>query len=200
MERARDHLCHRYLNHLYRELTPYSYAESYKKKDLAATQGEILYDSINKLLASISLGEEDVFFDLGSGTGRVTAQVFLKSPVRQACGIEFIPELHAQSLRIARQIETQLPEFYLKERKLRFIEGNFLETPFSEATVVLMNSVCFSQQTLAQVAVLIDSNPQIHSLLSLRPLPGIRRLRFVKTLRTECTWDTALCYLYQAPA
>lgn len=200
MDRTLDHCCQDYLHHLYQAPRSYSYAESYKKNDLAATQGEILYDSMNKLLSCLSLNEQDVFFDLGSGSGRVTAQVFLKSRVREACGIEFIPELHALSLNIARQMESELPEFYEKERKLRFIQGNFLQIPFTEATVVLMNSVCFNQTTLRQVAVLIDGNPNIHSLLSLRPLPGLQRLRFVKTLRTECTWDTALCYLYQAPA
>lgn len=196
MDHGLDHLCQRYLNHLYQALTPYSFAASYKKKDLAATQGEILHHSLDKLLSELSLEERDVFFDLGAGTGRVTAQVFLKTGVQAACGIEFIPELHEHSLRIAQQMERDLPEFYGKGRKLNFFLGNFLEIPFTQATVVLMNSVCFSQQTLAQVAPLIDANPNIHTALSLRPLPGLKRLPFVKAIATECSWDTALCYLY----
>lgn len=193
-----DQLCQQYLNLLYQTDEAYSYAESYKKKDLSATQGEILYGSINKFISALPLSDQDVFFDLGSGTGRITTQIFLKTPVKEACGIEFVPELHEKSLQIAQRVQRELPEFYADKRKLSFIEGNFLETSFAPATVVLINSVCFSQQTLRQVGELIEKNINIHSLLSLRPIPKLQRLRFIKTLDAECTWDSTLCYLYQS--
>ncbi len=197
MRQEPDQICQSYLSRLYQSAHPYADAEKYKKQDLSATQGEILYGSVNKLLSELRLSAEDVFYDLGSGTGRVTAQVFLNTVVKEACGIELIPELYQKSQEIAAQIQKELPEFYGPERKLHFIQGDFLEISFERATVVFINSVCFNQQTLFALGKLIDGNQNIHTLLSLRPLPQLQGLRFIKTSLAEGNWDSALCYFYK---
>lgn len=189
-------LCQHYLNYLYQSFNPCKEIEAYKEKDLSATQGEILYGSINELLSEISLNQDDIFYDLGSGMGKVTLQVFLKTPVKEACGIEFIPSLYEQSIKIGAKVKQDLPEFYVDDRKLRFIQGDFLETSFDSATVVFINSICFNQKTLLSLGRIIDQNSRIHTLLSLRPLPTIKRLRFVKIKMAEGSWDSALCYFY----
>ncbi len=47
-----------------------------KRKKFAYTQGEINPISIKKILAKMNLTSEDHFVDLGSGRGRLVAQVF----------------------------------------------------------------------------------------------------------------------------
>jgi len=196
MQLNRDQLCRLYLKQLYHNFQP-APITSPPTQDLAATQGEILPESLDRLLGVLPLRAQDIFYDLGSGTGQVTLQVFLKTPVGAAYGIEWLPALHQQSLRLAQQLEQDLPEFYAEGRELHFIQGNFLEIPLAAATVILMNSVCFSQDTLLEISRVINNSPKLHSLLSLRPLPALEKWRCVTTISTECSWDTALCYLYQ---
>jgi hypothetical protein len=165
--------------------------------DSGATQGEIISHSVNKLIANISLTNQDIFFDLGSGNGKIVAQFFLKTPVREAHGIEFLPELYQSSVLLAQQTQQNFPEFYNDERKLQFTLGSFLETSFNSATVILINSVCFSQTTLTCVGEIIEKNFNIHTVMSTRPIPNLKRLIFVKTISIECSWDSALCYIYK---
>lgn len=188
-------LCQQYINILYKNILR---RLDRQNKNIAETYGEVLYSSVDKLITTLAMTEQDAFFDLGSGLGKLTIQVFLKSAVKEACGIEIIPELYQHSLRVAHKIQNDLPEFYAGQRKLTFLLGSFLDISLAQATIVFIGSPCFSQKILYPLGNKINSTSSIHTVLSLRPIPNLKRLVFVKTLRLECSWDTALCYVYRA--
>jgi hypothetical protein len=192
-----DALCQQYLTILYSNQRQKS-TKSVPKSQISATYGEILYQSVNQLITSLSLTEQDVFVDLGSGKGQIVVQVFLKSLVKAAYGIEFLPDLHATALAIGERIQHDLPDFFHGPRNLGFLLGSFLDTSFATATVVLINSTCFPQILLNQLGLIIEKTPSIHTVLSLRPIHTLQRLVFLKALRIECSWDSALCYFYGA--
>src|SRR5262245_5708685 len=88
-----NRVCQQYLNILYHNI--YGHRLNHRQnKSISETYGEILYPSIDKLLTELSLTEQDVFLDFGSGLGKVVIQVFLRSEVKESCGIEIIPELY----------------------------------------------------------------------------------------------------------
>lgn len=191
-----DTLCQYYLNIIYHNTNGPRAGENYKINNIAITYGEILYPSIDKLLSAISLTEQDVFVDLGSGLGKFVLQVFLKTAVKEARGIELVPDLHQQALAATQRVQQDLPDFYAEGRKLTFLLGSFLEIPLTQATAVLISSPCFSPKILDTLGKIIDSTPSIHSVLTFRPISTLQRLSFKKSIRIECSWDSALCYLY----
>lgn len=188
-------LCNDYLDILYHDSHD---VQAINTADLAETPGEILFPGISKLLSLIQMKQDDVFVDLGSGMGKVVIQVFLLSVVREALGIEIVPGFHARAVQTAERVRRELPDFFQQERKLTFIPGNFLEIPLRGATVVLINSVCFGPELVHDIGGLIEHTPSIHTVMSLRPLPGLRRLPFRRAARVECSWDSSLCYIYSA--
>lgn len=188
-----DRLCQHYLAILYHNIQLKSTAS---KNKISETYGEILYAGVDKILSVIQPSSNDVFVDYGSGLGKMVLQVFLKSSVKKAYGIEILPELHQHAMNAAHRMQHDLPEFYQNERKLTFLQGNFLEIPLTTATIAMVNSTCFTQSLLNQLGALIEKNPSIHTVLSLRPLGRLERLIFKKVFRIECSWDTALCYVY----
>jgi len=152
------------------------------------TQGEILAPSIEKLFKKIPLTPQDIFVDLGSGRGQITRQVFLQTEVKEAWGIECLEALHLEAIK----------EVPLREgRKLNFILADFLNYPLMGATVALINSVCFSQKILNPLGEIINQTETIKTVCTTRPIMTLTRLRFIKTIRVECSWDSALCYIYQ---
>lgn len=193
-----DHntLCQQYLTLLYDTLHTRGQNDNNKKHNLAETHGEILFEGVSKLLESLQMTNQDVFADLGSGLGKVVAQVFLQSPVSQAFGIEIMPELHQKAEAAASRLQTELPDFYEGSRQLNFLQGSFLETSFAHATVVFVNPICFDQNLLIPIGDIINQTSGIRAVVSLRPIGNLERLRFKKTIRIECSWDTALAYLY----
>lgn len=190
-----NQLCQHYLDILYEGAV--GHCEREKNNNMAETYGEILYPSVDKLLSKIQLSNEDVFVDLGSGLGKLALQVFLKSHVKEVCGIEIVPELHVQALKAALRVQSELPGFYQGDRKLTFLCDDFLEISLATATVVLICSPCFSQDIVYSLGEKINNTPSIRTVLALRPMPTLRHLSFKKTIRLECSWDTALCYVYE---
>jgi hypothetical protein len=185
-------VCDDYLNFIYQDIKANQIHAD--KKNISETYGEILFSGVNQLLSSVNLTERDVFFDLGSGLGKLVLQVFMLSPAREVCGIELIPELHQQANLMADRTKRELPWFYTNGRQLRLMQGSFLSVSFSGATVVLISSPCFSPDLLCQLASIIDQTPTIHTVLTMRPLPMLERFVFKRAIRIHCSWDVALCY------
>ncbi len=191
-----DTLCQHYLNILYSEVEKKRVTSASSKKNIVETYGEILYQSVNKLISAIQLTENDIFVDLGSGMGKIVIQFFLKSMIKAAYGIELLPHLHQNAVEAAKTLQHDLPCFYNGTRQLIFLLGSFLDTPFKTATIVLITSTCFTQSLLNELGIIIENTPSIHTVLCLHPIRTLQRLVFKKVIRIECSWDTALCYIY----
>lgn len=192
-------LCQQYLNIVYSECQlKRPKINQNKSSHMVETYGEILYSSVNKLLSIVPPKQEDVFFDLGSGIGRVVAQVFLQTPVKAAYGIEISPALCQQATLAMARIEQELPQFYQDNRTIKILCGDFLKIPLCGATIVLIISTCFTQDILFELGKIINHTSTIHSVFSLRPIATLERLSFRKVIQVECSWDSALCYLYSS--
>ncbi len=194
-----DALCQHYLTILYSDEPPKQGTVTLSQNLIGETYGEILYPSINKLISSITLTEQDVFVDLGSGKGQVVIQLFLNSLVKEAYGIELLPKLHDSALAAAKRLRSELPDFFHETRKIHFLSGSFLDISFATATVAFINSTCFTQSLVNELGLIIENTPSIHTVLSLRPMGTLKRLVFKTAIRIECSWDSALCYIYTRP-
>jgi SAM-dependent methyltransferase len=188
-------LCQQYLNIVYHDAAECSTNNLSAQHKIVETSGEILFAGVSRLLTYLKAS--DAFLDLGSGAGKVVTQVFLNSAVKAARGIELIPDLDRRAQFAAASIQRDLPEFYEQGRELNFKQGDFLDYSINDASVVLINSVCFSQALLLAIGKLLNTSPHVHTVLTLRPIANLTQVFFKKTLRIECSWDTALCYVYQ---
>ncbi len=83
---------------------------------------------VNKMLDMAKLTANDILFDLGSGDGR-TVIAGAKRGARST-GVEFNPKMVALSRRIAQQEGVG--------SKARFVQGDFFETDWSKATVLML--------------------------------------------------------------
>lgn len=192
MNKHTDLLCQKYLNILYHQVISY-----YKPTNIAETSGEILYESINKLIPIMRLKEHDVFVDLGSANGKIVSQIFLTTPVKASIGIEIVPELHNAAMRVSQQIKNDLPYFYENNRDMTFIQGDFLNKSLDGMTVAIINATCFPPSLLNELGKIINNTTTIRLVLSLRPLATLGRLVCKRVIPIECSWDSTLCYCYE---
>ena len=103
-----------------------------------AIYGEILESGISTILSKLILTPDDLFLDLGSGTGRVVLQVYLEKGV-SSCGIEFIEKRH----KIAEKSLVDL-QAKVNQPLVLFIQGDFFTMDWSEATIIFMCNTCFT--------------------------------------------------------
>ncbi len=106
------------------------------------TYGEITVTSLARLLDYLQLTPDDVFYDLGSGIGKVVLQVAMTCDIRRVVGIEMAPGRHRAATEILARARG---ENLLQVRDCELIQGNFLERSLADATVIYSCSTAFSE-------------------------------------------------------
>jgi tRNA G46 methylase TrmB len=76
-------------------------------KGCSPVYGEILIPSLKTLLDDLNIKPTDVFYDLGSGTGKVTIQAYLDYPFKKAVGIELAPTRCNHSIDAKKELAAQ---------------------------------------------------------------------------------------------
>lgn len=199
-----DAINEEYMTALYQGLSGFiSYKPGEKeagvKEKIYFTYGEILYSSVNTIIDYMQVTEKDVFYDLGSGIGKVPLHFFLKTPVKRAFGVEASKLRHEQALKIYQQMHNEFPELFENGRVLGCEQKNFLDINLQDATIIYTCSTCFSEELLIDIARLLDACPKLRCVVSLKELP-LSVLTLDKILEIECTWDKTKCYAYRVKA
>ena len=101
--------------------------------------GEITMKGVDLLVKKFitHFNDETVFFDLGSGLGKMVSHIGLKYKVKKSVGIEYSKERYNGSLHIKEK-------FFPTENNIIFINDNFMDTDISDATVIYIDNLVMS--------------------------------------------------------
>jgi SAM-dependent methyltransferase len=104
--------------------------------------GELPFQTFKSIIEKINPKADGTFFDLGSGTGRVTLEALLITNFKKIVGIELLDGLHNKALEIKEKFENLIaPSIaeHVKNRKLELIKGDLFTQDYSTADFILMN-------------------------------------------------------------
>jgi SAM-dependent methyltransferase len=189
---------------LYSGVPAYEIAQSEKqrmgKQDASTTYGEIVPQAFYEVLSAVSPREGEVFYDLGSGTGKATLLAALTFPFSRSVGIELLPGLGDAAREVLRQFDTQVrpqlgPEY--QQRKIEFIDGDFLQADLSQADIVFAHGTCYPSEVIDGLG---------RKLSELRPGARVAfvghtfdtpELGFLRMMKMKTDWGSALAALYE---
>jgi len=173
---------------------PYNNINKFKNKnDVVATYGEILPAGVCKIINNISIDENDVFFDLGCGCGKVVTQFYYQTCVKSSNGVEFSTTRFSQAKKIKEEI---------KERdRLNFYRFNFLNKnlDLSHGTIFYSASTCFSENTMLKIWNKISNNENLNAIIALTSFPencDFSKVKKTKTIKVPCSWSTSDAIIY----
>jgi precorrin-6B methylase 2 len=159
----------------------------------APTYGEITFESLKRLTDDLKLCKDDVFYDLGSGVGKVVVQVFLDSPIKKAVGIELSITRCDHAKKVLQKLQTKL-----KDRTLEFHHQNIADASLSDATVVFMCSTCYSDDLMKKMTDKLALVKKGLRVITLKRLPQHTSFKLVKTYTLAMTWSTnASVHVYE---
>jgi precorrin-6B methylase 2 len=196
-----------FLNQQYRNADGgYVISDSDKKtiKDAGSdpTYGEITPEGVAMLISHLSITDKDVFYDLGSGLGKMVLQMYTTTPVAKAVGVELSQDRFNQSKEALEQLQTK--NLINKGRILDFINKNILDVPLADATIIYISSTCFSDDFLKKITEKIATEVPASTFLrviSLRTLPAVasdRGLIHTATYTIPMTWSSkVMAYVYE---
>lgn len=167
----------------------------YTKK--TSTYGEIPYDSLQIILDNEHIGPNAVFYDLGSGAGKVAIGAFLNTPAKKVVGIELSPSRCAAADAMFKKFK-QTNEYQVRRkngkmrRSIELRKGDFLKANLDDATIIYMCSTCFPPELLTK---LVEKFEKINKLglrvITLKELPDHEQhgFRFERCYSLPMSWS-----------
>lgn len=161
---------------------------------------------------AVHLGPEDVFYDLGSGFGRLVAEAAVVGGARKAVGVELSKDRHdlacAGIRNVAKSLKGASPD-KPTSRHLQARLGNVVDADVSDATVVYVACTCFRSELIAEIGSHLSKQlPKGARVATLRKFPSkqgrlgaskdLKRLAFVGSTKAEMSWGVQTIYLYHA--
>ena len=115
--------------------------------------GEIDFLSFYTILERTSPSNQDVFYDLGSGSGKAALSAALFFNVNKSVGVELLPPLYEQSNTLLKKAiqrfqQKDIEKIYLPQMdRIQFINDSFLHYDFGDADIIYVAATCLTDTT-----------------------------------------------------
>lgn len=106
--------------------------------------GEIKISSFCDILDFINLNENDIFYDLGSGSGKAVLAAYLYKNPQKAIGIEYIPDL----VEVAKKSLKKLEEKLSSNLNIEFINADMRNYDFSNGTCFFIHATTWQEDLM----------------------------------------------------
>jgi hypothetical protein len=161
-----------------------------------STYGEVKYNSIESLIKELIITDQDVFYDLGSGTGKIVMQFFMNTPVKYAFGVEYFPERSYNAEIALKRLYKSHPEILDNNRIISYQIQNIKDIHYLDnATIVFLCSTCYPVELLGYVYEKLKDSDKIRYIITHKEYPDFaRKLPNKKTIQLPCTWSNNLTW------
>ncbi|KAL6065290.1 Histone-lysine N-methyltransferase, H3 lysine-79 specific [Balamuthia mandrillaris] len=134
----------------------------------AHVYGEITPGSVDRIMAKVQLNSKDIFYDLGSGVGKVVIQIGLESPVKKSIGLELSHTRYERAREALSRLKYHPTKHFSKKdlAKVDFREEDFGLGDWKDATVVYMCNTCYPVELIAKVVFHLRLCPNIRYVLA----------------------------------
>ncbi len=155
-------------------------------KDLKTTYGELKkigVDSLyNFMKTKININEKSVFYDIGSGNGKIVLHLSLISNFGKFVGVELDKVRYLYSKYIKTQINP--------DDKVKFINDDIRNVDFSDATFVFVNDLLFDESDVEYIVNQLKPGTHLISIADNHLTPD-------EIVELEPTWeDSTLSFKY----
>ena len=156
-----------------------------RDSDGSSTYGEIMPTGLDSLIDALDLEEDDVFYDLGSGMGKVILQLAMTTRIKRCVGVELVDSRHY----VAREVlEQARGEGLLQTEDVDFRLADMLRTPLSDATVIYTCSTAFSELFMDQLVARLARLNQGIRLATLLDLDDNPWFEVEDVVRVDVSW------------
>jgi SAM-dependent methyltransferase len=137
------------------------------------------------------------FYDLGSGTGKAVLLAYLLFPFQEVVGIELLEPLYLESQHIQSRFKGEFGALNQSDRKLQFIQGDFLKCDLSKADVVFMHSTCFPDYIWETLAPKMEKLKKGTSVVTVTKTFESKHLVHLKSKEYGMAWGRATVHFYE---
>lgn len=150
------------------------------------TYGEMTPTSVRRLAEHLALGPRDVFYDLGSGVGKVVNQIAISAPVARCVGVELSPSRVRTARKVLRHLRA---DGLVRAAQVSFRQQDILAARIRDATVVYTCSTAFPWTFLGALCDKVAGLGKPITFVSVQELVPRDDFELQATLRLDMTWQ-----------
>lgn len=152
-----EKVLHRLFKNAYGKTTSVLYRMLHWNRNKEFIYGEIDFLAFFLLLEKVKPQTNEIFYDLGSGTGKATFTAGLFFDLSKSCGVELLPPLYQQA---AQQLKKAIQwiqngdidkHFFKKIASMEFTNDNFLDYQFHDADIIYIAATCLNDDTWSKL-------------------------------------------------
>lgn len=151
----------------------------------APVYGEVGLAGAARLFRELELTADDVFFDLGSGLGRLVLHGALATAA-SFVGVELAWSRHEAALRARARL---VASGWERAASAELVCADFRARSLAHATVIYACSTAFSAELLRDLARALDSAPRLRCFIAPRLPAEPLTLRLSSWVRLDTTWE-----------
>lgn len=178
-----------YLRQFYKYVWAYTIPRkedlSIRKASSSSLYGEITFASLDKLIKYLKIGQKDVFFDLGSGIGKVVLQVAMTTKAKKVVGVELSKSRFKESIAA---LKAAAKEKWLDKHKCKILNKNILDADLSKATVIYTCSTAFPGTFMRKLAKKLAAIKKPIKIVTTQEMPENCGLTLVDKLQLDMSW------------
>ena len=130
-----------------------------READPILTYGEITPESVQYMMEMTNPQPGEVFYDLGSGTGKAVIFAAFLAPFKRAAGIELIEDLYQSASesasRYVNEVQPTLPE--KQGQEVTFVNGSMFDQDTADGDVFFTHCTCFDDPMMDQISKKLEA-------------------------------------------
>ncbi len=173
-----------------------------RESDPAFTYGEITPESIEFMLQQVQAKPGEVFYDLGSGTGKAVIFASFLGSFSKAVGIEFVDELCASAQKTLERYNAEVKPLLPLEKQMQTIEfrnADMFSQDISDADVIFTHCTCFDDDMMNRISKMCEGLKSGARVITVTK--GLTSPEFISlgTFPFRLAWgDATLCFYQRA--
>lgn len=163
----------------------------------SAVYGEITPAAAQTLIEYLDLGNKDVFYDLGSGVGRLIMHAAMESQAKRLVGVELSATRNKQAKKVFEKAKSNK---MLKCKNVEFWCADIMRRRFDDATYVYTCSTAFPERFFNKLVNRLSILKSGVVFISLNEIENKKIKHFIEIdrLRLDMSWQKrSPVYVYQ---
>lgn len=158
--------------------------------------GETNLTAFTALMSLVPLSEDSVFYDLGSGTGKLVLFMAMLFPIKKSCGIELFSSLHQAAL-LQKTRLSQHSNYVASMQKVDYIQESFLDADFKDAHIIYINSSACMGETWKSLNQKFKNLPLCHTIITTtKPLIDSSPYQLTHTTWIQMSWGSVKAFIH----
>jgi len=158
--------------------------------------GEIDFIPFIALLSLAKPNNNTVFYDLGSGVGKAVFACAMVFNVKKSCGIELFNGLHDCALQKQQELR-QHPDYRQAVDHIFFMNDNFLQADFNDATLIFINATAFIGETWATLNKRLAIIPTNITIITTSKKLSSTAFTVSMEVMVQMSWGPVQAYIQQ---